>query len=182
MKRLHLFFLGLFSILLISEGISFFLISGREQREIERIETRIRELREEYQRLLAEKKRRLALLEATDRAYEGLERFYSLLFNEGEKTRLLSLIYSMVRTAELTVNSASYSPEIIKEEGLWRYTITFHVEGPYTRIKRFIHEIETSPHLWIIEELGLFSSKNGGEKIVLKLKLTTYISPGGGDG
>lgn len=103
----------------------------------------------------------------------AIESFKNVLPTGAGMTSALEEIFEVARRNALKVPTGDYSPETIKDMEISRYTVSFPVEGSYSRIKRFIYDLESSRHYITVEEISLSSGKEGA--IGLKIKLSAYF-------
>lgn len=90
-------------------------------------------------------------------------------------TRVIDMVFDSARRNGLSVPAGEYSPETIKETGVYKYSISFPVEGRYSQIKKFIYGIETMKYPVVIEDINLSGSKGAEGTINLKIKISTYF-------
>jgi len=91
-------------------------------------------------------------------------------------TRVMGEVYNKAERLNLLIESASYQPFPVKDSGFVQVTVTMPVTGSYADIKRFVYDLETSPRLFIIENLSLGSGKGGEGDISLKLILAAHFN------
>lgn len=96
-----------------------------------------------------------------------------------EFTGLIVELQAMAGKAGLELDQVSYRHERDQNNGLLRYQLTFTVNGPYRAVKQFVHALEQSPRLIIIQQVGLQGSEQpGGTDVRLQLNLETFFRPG----
>lgn len=91
-------------------------------------------------------------------------------------------IHGLARKYNLKIPTVKYEPKREKGEAMMRLLITLPVVGEYPDIRRFIHEMETSDRLVMLENMGIATSggtgKAGNERgAQLQLTMSTYIRP-----
>ena len=91
-------------------------------------------------------------------------------------TKVMGEVYNKAERLNLLIESASYQPFPVKDSGFVQVTVTMPVTGSYADIKRFVYDLETSPRLFIIENLSLGSGKGGDGDISLKLILAAHFN------
>jgi Tfp pilus assembly protein PilO len=97
-----------------------------------------------------------------------------------EFTGLINELHGLAGEAGLDLTQINYSQ---KEEpdDLLRYSVAFNVAGPYAGIKQFIHSVEQSPRLMLIEQIGLQGTgKDDGAEVRLQMNLVTFFRAGKG--
>jgi len=116
------------------------------------------------------------------------------LFTQGEKdlvtfrdkipphrqfTGLIVELQNLADEAGLDLAQISYGHGREKDSDLLRYKLTFTLEGSYRDIKQFIHALEQSPRLIIIEQIGMQGVGQDSETDVrLQLSLETFFRAG----
>lgn len=104
-----------------------------------------------------------------------LNKVYRQIPEWGEFTRVMGEIYTKAERLNLMVESATYRSETIKDSNLVKVTVSTPVTGSYGEIKRFIYELETSPRLFIIQDLSLGSGKAEEGDVSLKLTIAVHF-------
>jgi Tfp pilus assembly protein PilO len=61
-----------------------------------------------------------------------------------------------------------------QESTLGRWTVVVSLEGGYEDIRRFIHELETTPTFVVIDRLSIGQGQDASKPLVLALSLSTY--------
>jgi len=96
-----------------------------------------------------------------------------------EFTGLVVELQNLANEAGLDLDQISYNHEQEKDSDLLRYTLTFTLEGSYSDIKQFVHALEQSPRLIIIEKLGLQGvGQDSDTDVRLQLSLETFFHAG----
>jgi Tfp pilus assembly protein PilO len=149
---------------LISTAGFYFLALKPKEGELSRLEG-------EYQVKRGEKRAK----EVTGGIDDELKGFYNRLPEWGDFTKVMGEIYGKADRLNLLIESANYRSEKIKGTDLLKVTVSMPVTGTYADIKRFIHELETSPRLFIIEELSLASGKGEEGEVSLKLAIAVHF-------
>lgn len=80
---------------------------------------------------------------------------------------------SIASKAGLQAHSVSFKPKDLEGRGVTEVSISEEIEGDYSAILQFINGLEVSPNFYLLRELTLDTSKEGG--IRLKLELATYF-------
>lgn len=90
---------------------------------------------------------------------------------------LIGDLYALASDSELLLTQISYQPKELAAEGLLAYSLSFSVAGTYPQLKRFIHGLEQSRRLIMIDDLSLNGApaSDDGEGVTLNLHLTTYF-------
>src|SRR5580658_100204 len=125
-----------------------------------------------------------ALLERTRQHLAAVEK------GRSEGDRFLSTYFLVNRTASLTLlgelseaanrskikpKENSYSDEPIEgSDSLKMLTITYNLEGAYRDVLSFVHELDRSPRLMIIESLSA-QPQQGSNVLSVSMKLDTFV-------
>jgi Tfp pilus assembly protein PilO len=108
-----------------------------------------------------------------------LAAFHERIPAHREFTGLIVELQGMAGKAGLELDQISYQHERDQDNALLRYQLTFTVNGPYRAIKQFVHTLEQSPRLIIIQQVGLQGADQpGGSDVRLQLNLDTFFRPG----
>jgi len=97
-----------------------------------------------------------------------------------EFTGLINELYGVAEEAALELSQISYTrkPE---NDGLLRYTLDFNLTGQYADIKKFIHLLEQSSRLILIEQISLQGGgREGMGEVRLQLSVSTFFREGNG--
>lgn len=108
---------------------------------------------------------------------KNLERFSSLIPPKEKFSLFIGELFEWSGDTDLEITQVSYQPEIDDETGFLRYGLNFSVTGRYAQIKKFIHLLESSKRILMIDEISL-SGAGGNKKdgiVSLNIALTTYF-------
>lgn len=109
-------------------------------------------------------------------AMADLQSFRAAIPTKNEFPQLLDEIFTLAGKAGLAIDQISYQPKEIAEQGLLRYGLAFTVRGSYGQIKRFVHSLEQSERLLVIDSLTLSGSPEAGAATVdLRLQMATFF-------
>lgn len=108
---------------------------------------------------------------------ENLDRFAALIPPKEQFSHFVGELFEWSNQTDLEIAQVNYQPEIDDETGFLRYGLNFSVNGSYTRIKKFIHLLENSERILMIDKISLSggSSKKKGGEVSLDIALTTYF-------
>jgi Tfp pilus assembly protein PilO len=96
-----------------------------------------------------------------------------------EFTGLIVELQSVAEEAGLDLNQITYAHEQEKDSDLLRYKLNFTLEGSYSDIKQFVHALEQSPRLIIIEQIGLQGvGQDRDTDVRLQLNLEAFFRAG----
>lgn len=94
-------------------------------------------------------------------------------------TGLIAELQGLAEEAGLELNQISYQHEQEKGADLLRYKLSFTVAGSYRDLKIFVHALEQSPRLIVVDQIGLQGVDADNEaEVRLQLNLETYFRPG----
>lgn len=75
---------------------------------------------------------------------------------------LLSELMNMAVEAGLAIERVTYRMDDKSQEGLLRYSLAFSVNADYGRVKKFVHLMERSSRLLILDQISLSGRSSGG--------------------
>ena len=110
---------------------------------------------------------------------DDLEHFYQMIPARSGLGSFIGRLYSYAAGAGIEIDQISYSAKPVKETALLGYQLTFAVSGSYEQVKKFIHLLENSPSLLILDKISLAGARKSTEEIVnLQLQLQTFFREG----
>ncbi len=109
-----------------------------------------------------------------DTGIKQLVQFKTRLPERGEYIRIIEKVYRLAK--EDGMKSASFGTDAkeIKEGNLIQVDFSMPISGNYRDVRKFIHDIETSPLFLNIDNLSLSSGKEEGD-VTLTIALSTYM-------
>lgn len=111
------------------------------------------------------------------RGRQDLQSFREAIPNKESFSELIGDISVLANRAGLEIDQITYDPEEKPEERLLVYSLSFTVSGSYRQLKKFIHSLEHSPRLIVIQELSLSgSSEKQQESVRMQIRLSTYFT------
>jgi len=108
------------------------------------------------------------------KAGEDIEQVRSIIPAREKLSGLVLDISRLAEDAGLTIERISYAPEKIEEFALLSYSLSFTVNGSYRQLKKFVHLLEVSRRLIVLDGISLVEGGKG-TGISMRLKLTTYF-------
>ncbi len=117
-------------------------------------------------------------MSTAERIDKDLRRFRELIPAKQQFSGFIGELFSWAEQAELDIDQVSYQPELVAELGMLGYGLNFSVTGTYEQLKRFIHLLENSSRILIIENIALTgaNSPDEGDSVVsLQIQLRTYF-------
>lgn len=108
---------------------------------------------------------------------KDLDEFRQRLPDARRFADLIGDLYELSGRCNLQIGQIGYTPKEIPEEQLLAYGLTFSVTGTYGELKRFIHGLEISPRIMVIEQVALNTNlqSEGADQVSLNIKITTYF-------
>jgi type IV pilus assembly PilO-like protein len=92
---------------------------------------------------------------------------------------LLSELVEAANQSKIKPREHAYSTEPIEgSDSLSMMTITANYEGTYSDLMHFVHEIDRSPRLLIVESLNA-APQQGSNVLSVNMKLETFVREGG---
>jgi len=96
-----------------------------------------------------------------------------------EFTGLLLELQELADHAGLDLARISYRHEQDSDNQLLRYQLSFTLAGSYRDVKQFVHALEQSPRLFILQQVGLQGvEQEGWTDVRLQLDLETFFRHG----
>lgn len=111
---------------------------------------------------------------------DDLEHFYKIIPQRSGLGSFIGRLYSYANTAGIDIDQISYDAKPVKETALLGYHLSFTVIGSYAQVKKFIHQLENSSSLLIIDKISLAGKRQTNEEVVnLHLQLQTFFQTAG---
>jgi Tfp pilus assembly protein PilO len=111
-----------------------------------------------------------------------LKKFYQEVLppdQSGARRILYLSIDQLARKSNLTVVRYNFDPETDRRSSLHKLTMTLNLEGEYNNIRRFIHQLETSPEFRVLESVALAQGEEGERGLSVTALVSTYFRTGG---
>ena len=118
---------------------------------------------------------------AAERIEKNLQQFDNMIPAQTDFSGFIGELFEWAQQASLEIHQISYQPKYEKEAVLLRYGLSFSVKGSYFQIKNFIHLLENSQRILLIEKISLSDSStnnSGQHKVDLRIELATYFQGG----
>ena len=110
---------------------------------------------------------------------DDLEYFYQMVPPRSGLGSFIGRLYSYAAAAGIDIEKISYAAKPVKETELLGYQLSFTVSGSYAQVKKFIHKLENSPSLLILDKISLAGARQATEEIVnLQMQLQTFFREG----
>jgi len=107
------------------------------------------------------------------KAGDDIAQVHALIPDRVELSELVRDISRLADDAGFDIASVSYKPEKVEEFALLGYSLSFTVNGRYRQLKKFVHLLEVSPRIVILDGIRLV--ENQAEGIAMQIELTTYF-------
>jgi len=96
-----------------------------------------------------------------------------------EFTGLIIELQDLADAAGLDLAQVSYRHDLDSANQLMRYQLAFTIAGSYRAVKQFVHALEQSPRLVIIQQIGLQGvEEEQATDVQLQLTLETFFRSG----
>lgn len=107
-----------------------------------------------------------------------MESFYSETLRQREVglVDILGEVEKLARRFKVEKQNIQYNHEIIEEDKVILFEITFPLRGSYANLRRFVNQIENSKYFLIIDRVELSNPEETGDNLKLNIKLSTYFS------
>lgn len=144
----------------------------------------VREQDQLQQQLRVRQDHQLAAVGPVSQAQElraTLDWYYSLIPNETDLPNFLGELFQWAKQARLDIDRINYQPTLDDERGFLRYDLGFSLHGDYARIKEFIHLLEASQRVLLIERIALSSTsiaQKNQDAVDLRIDLGTFFRGG----
>lgn len=107
-----------------------------------------------------------------------VENFYSKTLSQKEEglVDILGEVERLAKRFQVEKQNIQYNHEIIEEDKVILFEITFPLRGSYANLRRFINQIENSKYFLTIDRVELSNPEEKGDNLKLNIKLSTYFS------
>jgi Tfp pilus assembly protein PilO len=110
---------------------------------------------------------------------EDLEQFYQMIPPVSGLGSFIGRLYSYAGEAGIDIEQINYAAKPLDETELLGYQLSFAVSGSYTQVKKFIHRLENSPSVLILEKIALGGTRQETQETVsLQMQLQTFFRGG----
>jgi Tfp pilus assembly protein PilO len=148
--------------------------------------TVIKEQTEELEKLKNEYFKKRNILAGKEK--EGMknnDNYYYHLVEESKKIRekflhrkdfikVIKEIFEIVEGNGFSLTKVNYQIKPVLKEKIYKYFISFSVNGKYSQLKKFIYQIENSPSFYSLNYISMNNS-NEKEEVFLGLQLIVYL-------
>jgi len=111
---------------------------------------------------------------------DDVENFYKMVPPVEGLGSFIGRLYSYADSAGIDIEKVSYDTEELDTLSLQQYSLSFDVSGSYTQIKKFVHLLENSPSLLVLDKISLAGArKKDREVVTLQMQMQTYFKEAG---
>ena len=117
---------------------------------------------------------------AVEQLESELQRFSGLIPPKQKFSNFVGDLFSWAAQCQLEIRQVNYRPEIDDETEYLNYGVSFAVQGSYQQLKKFIHLLENSSRILIIDTitLGGRQKTDANDNVTLQIRLTTFFREG----
>lgn len=146
------------------------------------MQSQVRNKEDDYSRQrqrLVDLRSQAALVKTVEESKAAIAELWERLPEKDDLPAFIGSFHALAKEYDLRIPSVKYEPKKERGEVMTHLFITLPVTGNYPDIRLFIHDMETSDRLVMLENMGISVSggdgKGGGTQ--LQLTMTTYIRP-----
>jgi type IV pilus assembly protein PilO len=117
-------------------------------------------------------------LSTAERMASDLREFHAKIPSKAKFADFIGDLFSWADKVDLTIRQVAYQPKAESDSGFLEYGLSFSVQGDYGQLKKFIHLLENSSRILIVNNIALTGRPEpDGEKseVALAIQLTTYF-------
>lgn len=107
-----------------------------------------------------------------------LEKVKGKIPEKRQFARVLSDLLEAAASSGVEVGTISYKPQIIKEEALLSYQLSFSVSGGYAAVKSYLADLQGNPEMIVVDTVSFSNSDPLVENVVMALHITVYLREG----
>jgi Tfp pilus assembly protein PilO len=117
------------------------------------------------------------LVQRYDHETGRLDQFYAeRLGTQLERmTRIQQVLRTIATEFRIDPESIDYNTSDVEDSDLVRFQVTLPLVGGYPNLRHFIHRVETTPYLAIIDSVELAGAREGGAMLSLTIRISTYF-------
>lgn len=148
--------------------------------ETEQLQRRLGSLQEQLRNREAKLAESDIPVSAVEQMEEDLLKFSEMIPPKQKFADFVGDLFHWADQSGLDIRQISYQPKIDSDSKYLNYGLSFSVQGEYRQLKKFIHLLENSKRILIIDKIGLAGkrSKDKSAKVSLKINLTTFFQEG----
>jgi len=107
-------------------------------------------------------------------AVRELEEFAQGYPSRAELVGLIGRLGKLAQSLAVEISTTDYQPSQVKEAELTKVAVSMAVEGTYSKIRRFLYELERLRRHLVIERLSLKDPK-GTSELQVHLQVAVYV-------
>lgn len=145
--------------------------------ETEQLQRRMGSLEKQLRNRTAKMEESGVPVSAVEQMEQDLRKFSEMIPEKKKFADFIGDLFYWADQAELDIRQISYQPQIDKETNYLNYGLNFSVQGNYGQIKKFIHLLENSKRILIIDKIALTGKRNKAKfaTVNLQINLTTLF-------
>lgn len=176
-SRNHLIVVGL--LILISIGLFVYQIQFVDP-EVEDLRSRQGELQKQLRAREKESSESSVPVSEVEKMMEDLLKFSKLVPEKQNFADFVGDLFSWAERSELDIRQVSYQPKVDSESKFLVYGLNFSVEGSYGQLKKFIHLLENSKRILIIDKISMTGAvrKDNSSSVRLQINMSTVFREG----
>lgn len=117
---------------------------------------------------------------AVEQLASELQRFSALIPPKQELSNFVGDLFSWSSQCQLEIRQVNYQPNVDDTSEYLGYGVSFAVQGSYQQLKKFIHLLENSERILMIDKITLAGrqQKDAVDNVNLQIALTTFFQEG----
>lgn len=139
--------------------------------ETEQLQRRLETLQEQLRNRTAKLEESGVPVTAVEQMEGELRKFSALIPEKQKFADFIGELFHWADQAELDIRQISYQPKIDKETTFLNYGLSFSVQGTYEQLKKFIHLLENSQRILIIDKIALTGKRNKDKSATVDLQI-----------
>ncbi|NOY13618.1 MAG: type 4a pilus biogenesis protein PilO [Deltaproteobacteria bacterium] len=145
--------------------------------ESEKLQIRQAELQKQLRRRDAELAQNNIPISTVERLEKDLNRFEALIPDKKKFADFIGDLFAWAGQTDLDIRQISYQPKVDPESKFLVYGLNFSVHGTYGQVKKFLHLLEDSSRILIVDKVSLTGTreKDNSSIVNLQIKLTTFF-------
>lgn len=119
-----------------------------------------------------------ASVSSVEQMQHDLIQFAQSIPNKQQFSEFIGELFQLSEQSKLVLDRVKYQDKLDDKSGYLHYGVEFSVQGRYEQLKMFIHLLENSPRIFIVDQITLSDkrSKENRSMVNLRIKLTTLFS------
>lgn len=143
------------------------------------LRTKQSQLQQEVRQRQLEYERSGLPVSAAEQLDRNIRQFRELIPQQRDFSVFLGELFTWAGQAGLEIGQISYQLKQ-EETGYLRYSLSFSVNGKYDQVKKFVHLLENTRRILVIEGISLSgaNSREKGQRVSLNIEIATYFQRG----